>query len=389
MTLPDIALFPNLLKTFARLGECYQEELELGSSAWIVELLEGGWLKQTGSGSYCATSKLRYLFKTRSEVEQQRYVSFAIPAFRRHLLVILLENLVLAAQTEFDEFETWLFHDLCSIAGELNTVLDFFENDGYRLIERAQPDVQMAFEAWHERNRIPTAWNRHLLGGMNLSPVDLFQPIKDRIQYFEHVHSPENEQRTVALFVQFALPVNKEGHLRLPEYGQDYVMRREVCGTLPLFARKGQPLFAAHSPPNDVWADAFAHQPYYRAVLRVAIAARFSRYDAARMVLQVGEGLQDIRVVRNKRKLITITQVLASLVRILGFEPYTDVTDEMVEQIVTHWIYAQAIEVRDGQLELSESYADSLHVPPRAKLLLRGAGGVEQEHVKQFLLSLD
>lgn len=387
MSWPDPAALFLLLTRLSIYGELYPAEMNRAAQQWLPLLTEAGWAAPLAGGAYAATNAYLALPDDLSKSERLRRVCFAIPAYRRYLVAVLAEGLVKAGQLDgyYERLEQWVARDLAGVTREINALLDELETGQERIVEWLPERVATCFADWHAQHELFTDWDRALLG-LSGTPEHLFTAILGHTDAFT-IPRPAVilGDMLVALLPDFDLTKEKGG-LRLPPYVSWSTDRQSVRSSLPFFDAQGKPLYDEQESASIIWQDVLAQQPYYRSVLRVAIAVRFSRYRPDALTLLVPNELSDARVLLDGRERGKLVDLLPGLVARMGYRALCRPSPERVGRILEHWITAGVFDVVDGShIFLHESYARTLHEQRRATMLLRGSAWEEQVRIEQFL----
>ncbi|MBN1877702.1 MAG: hypothetical protein JXA33_25995 [Anaerolineae bacterium] len=394
MEQPDVAALPSLLERFASFGEVYLNEIEStarasGQAHWLPLLMQAGWIEPLDNKSYGITGQFLALSSDLTIPERQRHICFAIPAYRRYVLAILAEGLILGSKVEGlqDTLEMWVMQ-LAPVAGEINILLDEIETGQGRAITWDEAAIKTRFRDMCAAAGAFDTWDRVLLG-VSGTPDRLFKAVLDRAAAFVTPGESQTPSLPLALLPDFAIPVDNSGRPVLPQPAAEFTKREHIFSSVPFFTADSQPCYT-HQPSADmVWQDALAEHPYYRAVLRVAIAVRMSGYDQITFALSIPEALNAVQLLIDRQSAGTLAELLPGLVTALGYTPLSQPDSLQVQRIVEHWIQVGALEVnaKTATLQLCESYARTLYERRRASRLLRGAAEQEQERVKCYLKS--
>ena len=387
MNWPDPVALSPLLAHLSTYGELYPAEVDRAAQRWLPLLAEAGWVASLADGgAYAATNAYLALPADLSELEHQRRVCFALPAYRRYLVAVLAEGLVWAGQVDYHEqLEQWIAHDLAGLAGEINALLDELDAGQGRMVEWPSERVAACFSDWHTQHESLAAWDRTLLG-LSGTPEQLFTAVLSHAASFASPHpAVVSSDMPVALLPDFDLTKDAAGHLALPPPGSWSIARQSVCSSLSFFDAQGDPLCDATQPVPVIWQDVLAQQPYYRAVLRIVIAVRFSGYGSDALTLFVPDELGDARVLVGNRECGALVDLLPALVETLGYRALSRPSSAQVGHILGHWIDVGAFEFKGGQVLLQESYARTLHERRRALMLLRGPAREEQVRLERYL----
>lgn len=394
MTQPDIAELPSLLEQFSSFGEVYLNEIERTARAskqahWLPLLAQAGWIAPLDSRTYGITGQFLALPPELTLLERQRCICFAIPAYRRYVLAILAEGLVLGGKVEGmqDTLETWVMQ-LAPVAGEINALLDELEAGQERAVAWDEAAIKVRFRDVCAAAGVFDPWDRALLG-ISGTPDRLFRAALDRAAALVRPASPAPPSMPLAMLPDFAIPVDDSGRPVLPPPSAEFIARERIFSSVPFFTVDGKPCYAPSPAADTAWQDALAEQPYYRAVLRAAIAVRMSGYDQITFTLSIPESLETVLLLIDERPAGTLVEVLPGLVTVLGYTPLSKPDAKRVQRIVEHWMQIGALEIntKTATLQLCESYACTLYEHHRGRRLLRGPAGQEQERVKCYLKS--
>jgi len=386
MSWPDPAALSPLLAHFSTYGELYLTELDRAAHRWLPLLAEAGWVVRLNGDACAVTDTFLALPAALPETERLRRVCFAVPAYRRYLTAVLAEGLVKAGQVDYHEqLERWVVRELVGLAGEINALLDELEAGQGRMVEWPPERVAARFADWHAQHGSFAAWD-HALLGLGGAPEQLFTAVLSHAAAFV-IPSPAAAPGDVprALLPDFDLTRDAAGHLALPTLAPWSIARRSVHSSLPFFDPQGNPLYDATQSVPVIWQDMLARQPYYRAVLRTAIAVRFSSYGPDALTLSVPDELDDTRVLVGEQERGALVDQLPHLVQVLGYRALSKPSLAQVRRILAHWIAVGALEVTGGQIHLQESYARTLHERRRALMLLRGTARKEQARLEKYL----
>ncbi|MBK8988198.1 MAG: hypothetical protein IPM39_19385 [Chloroflexi bacterium] len=319
-----------------------------------------------------------------------RGICFGIPFYRLYLLAILAHGLVGAGQVPGDEYRQrvahWVSRDLPHLAGELNQLLDGWENGRDRLIDRPPAEVTAHFAAWHEGHESFAEWDRQLLG-VSGAPEQLFTAVLHHAAAFTTpTPMPEQQQQPIALLPPFELTPNGSGSLALPPPCPWTRARQRVHSSLPFYDGAERPLFDAAQHALIIWQDMLAQQPYYRAILRLFIAARFSDYSGETCAVRFADDWSTARLYWADKPGNSLAALWPGLVQGMGYWPGTAVAPADLQRVLAHWHKVEVISATaDGRLTLTDAYARTLHERRRAQQLLRGAARAEQEQVNALL----
>jgi hypothetical protein len=387
MTSPELATLAKLIAHFARYGECYRRELGVDTDRWLIELSQTDWVKPVGPDAFQASARLLQVTCLPGEQEWLRYICFSLPAYRHYLLMVLVQGLVMAARTDYDELDDWIFTKLNHLTQELNHVLDEIETLDHRVVDWPDAEVRQFFTDWHQRHDPPAAWNHDLLNLHN-SHDQMFPAVLERAQYFTAPEPTIQRELPVTLMLRFELPLDSSSRPTVPQPAAWCTARRQVHSSLPMYDAEGRCLFAADWPAMQVWQDGLARQPYYRAVLRAAIAAHFSPYSAMPIRLSIAPDAPDLGhvvVVRNERTVAPLQELLLPLLDLMGYHTFAPVSSADLAQILRHWSAIGVLTTNTGDILLTPGFQQSLHQRHLATLLLRGSARDEQARIDKFL----
>ena len=388
MTCPDLATLTPLLDQLSLLGEFYLSEVDHRALVWLSLLKEAGWITALSTDGYSATEQYFDVSSKSSAIDLKRCVCFAILPYHRYLVAILAEGLIKASLVNYNEkLEEWITGDLVSLAAEINALIDELEKDPPYILERAPEEVVAGkFAAWHDGHASFADWDRELLG-LSGTPDQLFTAVLTRYAKvaFSLTRESEHNHNPIALLPDFSLEWDATGHLLLPTFAPWCAARQSVHSSLPFYDAQGQPLHGADQPVTEIWQDTLALQPYYRAILRVAIAVRYSGYDTEKITLLALDDLENVRLSVAERERGLLVDLLLPLVETLGYRAVMRPVREQVKHLFENWIAVGALEMLKGEIQLTEAYARTLLERRRGQLLLRGQGKIEQEHVKRIL----
>ena len=386
MSHPDPSTLSPVLHHLLVYGECYAPELDRDAQRWPLLLANAGWVMERSQGVYAATQASLALADL-SESQRLRRVCFAVPAYRGYLTAILAQGLVQAGQLEGydDKVEGWVLGSLGPLAQEINALLDELESGQGRMIEWPAAKVSERFADWHAGHGSFVEWDRALLG-ISGTPAQLFSAVLGHADAVVDLHVVDiPDDKPIALLPDFELTRDDVDHLALPGLEPWATARQSVYSSLPFFDANGKPLYDPAQSEGVVWQDVLAQQPYYRAVLRTAIAVRMSGYDQELITLFVHDELDHTQVLIGNRVRGTLAKLLPDLVTVMGYHAQSKLSPRQAGRVLEHWIAVGALERRDSQIVLRESYARTLHERRRARMLLRGTVRDEQERLERFL----
>lgn len=376
-----------LLEQFSTFGEVYIAEVARNAQDWLPLLVHAGWIEAVNGRAYGVTTQFLALPQTLMSAERQRHLCFAIPLYRRYLLAILAEGLVLGGQLgDYQhDLEQWVLK-LAPVAEEINVLLDEIEAGQSRAITWETAQIQARFRELCAAAGSFDAWDRVLLG-VSGPPEQLFRAVLDRAAALNLPSTPPSASRPWAMLPEITMPVDDTGRLVAPPPTAEFTQRERVFSSLPFFEVTGKPRYSAACSVTQVWQDMLAEHPYYRAVLRVAIAARLSRYDQTIFTLSAPHALDEIWLWVDEQRSATLTELLPELIVALDYTPLTQLTPTQVQRVVEQWIQVGVLEIeaKSARLQLCEAYACTLHERRRASLLLRGSARQEQERIAAYL----
>lgn len=389
MNLLDPALLSPLLAQLATYGECGRLEVAHSSREWLPVLVVAGWLVSPAPEIYVVTPAFLTSALAASEADSLRRVCFAFPLYRRYLLAIITEGLVTAAQWGElrEQVERWVMQDLVRLVPEIHLIMDEVEANQGRLVERSKDRITTEFARWHSQHGSFATWDASLLGRTG-APDELFTAVLSHADDFTGTRPmPSVDMRPLAFLIDFDLPQNGSGQLALPPAAPWTRARFAVHSSLRFYDYDGNACFDAARPTLMIWQDVLTQQPYYRAVLRCAITARLSGYDSSvnEIMLTAPGALEDTRVRGARGHDAALADLLPELVAAMGYWPVSRPSREQVGRILRHWIALDVIERRGDRLQLTSSYAPTLHERERARMLLRGPAKAERENFEKRL----
>jgi hypothetical protein len=392
---PEPSALPCLLVHLSTYGELYPIEVGRSTQAWLPLLAEAGWLVPLAEETFGATAGYFALSADLSNLDRQRHVCFKLPAYRHYLIAVLAQGLVQASQVDYHQnLNDWLTGPLGGIASEINALLDELESGSKgRMVEWPLEQVNRCFNDWHAQHEAFTTWDKAWLG-LSGNPEQLFTAVLSHAEAFTGNKGDESGARPFSyhdappvLLPGFELLKDESGRLAAPAFTPWTTMRQVFSSSLPAYSPNGQPRYDLSQSIPVVWQDLLAQQPYYRAILRTAIAVHFSDYSGDDLTLFVPDELAHTRVQLEHRERGVLVELLPHLVAVLGYRPLTPIGPAQVEQILNHWLTVGVLELQAGQLHLQDTYARTLHERRRAKMLLRGEAREEQEHIEKYLKS--
>ncbi len=380
----------SLLQHICLYAELSSVEIKREWRAWLPSLSDADWLRPQSDGKYIGSNTFLTLSLLASTDTRLLHICFSTPTYRHYLLTILAQGLVSAGQVAGAEYRQrvclWVTKDLPHLAGELNHLLDEVEGHTGRLVDRSPAETAAIFAARHQKHESFAEWDRALLG-LSGSPEQLFTAVLNQAAAFQRPHPYPANASPLALLPPFDLTVDGNGKLNLPPPAPWTRARQQFHSSLPFYDSHDHPLFDTSQPVLTIWQDALAQQPYYRACLRLLIAAHFSDYGGLPITLLAADDWAETAVQVGQQPRGRLSDLLPGMVSALGYQPLTPVTAGDVRRILTHWQKVAVVGLADGRLALNESYARTLHERRRARLLLRGPARAEQEQLETFLKS--
>ena len=280
---PNPATAGPLLEHLTTWGEVASWELRSLSHAalWIPVLLDAGVLCEvTGNDgnilSWALTSAAQELLDIDGTSATRRAL-FQVQAYRSYLIGILAEGLVGAARANmWVDLESWTGDELMPLLEELNVVLDSVERDGRRLVDDSAEVVRQRSASFPGRDYDFSGWNQFLLGRAGRAE-DLFDFALRRFAPAAEVTSQPTRARSAVLR---ALPLNTDDGFSstVAAFPAAWNTRRAtVASSLALFDKQGEQLFNADALLADAITravqDALLEQPFYKAVVHLAISA--------------------------------------------------------------------------------------------------------------------
>jgi len=115
------------------------------------------------------------------------------------------------------------------------------------------------------------------------------------------------------------------------------------------------------------------------------MAVRFSGYGPGALTLFAPDDLAGVQVQSAGRTVGSLAELLPALVEAMGYRAGSRPSPDRTRRILEHWMEVGAMALRDGQIQLQEGYAQTLHERRRATMLLRGQAREEQKRVENTL----
>lgn len=340
---------------------------------WLRVFKETGLVTENESGdgvpsAWVLAPFADVLFDVEAELTL-KYALFQISSYRRYLLGIVAEGLVLAAKAEmFNRIENWSGDVLLSILGELNQVLDALEQDD-RLVDETSSRINQFCDELPERVKDWNHWNQLLIGQTG-RPQDLFDFVLKR--FAPCAHLPANQQGDLAPALIRPLPLNPDDGFD-PSYPPRpapwNIRRRRVSSGIVLFNERGQPLIDLASPATmrKALQDALLEHPFYKAVVHLAISAWRSQARTAPLVelsLPTNAPLSDVTVLYSGQEIGKLLDLLPDFVGLQGLRVRglfsRNVPPELMENLLKNLLALDIFCQADESLELHPEFKMSL-----------------------------
>jgi hypothetical protein len=321
-----------------------------------------------------------------------KFAFFQFPSYRRYLLGILAEGLVMAAQANMiNEIETWSGGVLLPVLGELNQVFDILEKNG-RLIEKSLSNIHQLCDELPERNFDWAHWNQFLLGQTG-RPQDLFDFAIKRFVPYACISTNPSCNSIPALIRRFPLNAD-EGFSpsRALQPAPWNIRRSRVKSGIALFDCRGDPLTDMDLPTTicEALQNGLLNQPFYKAVVHLAISAWRSpaiNAPSIEFFVPTGESLSDVSVLFAGRKVGKLADLLPDLVTLQAFHVHGlgdgPVPPELMGNLLKNLLALNILCQIDESLELHHEFKSSL-MAARLRTVFR-SGKKLQERMLEFL----
>jgi hypothetical protein len=400
------------LRHLVTFGEASQAEARgLGGVDWVPLLVAGGLLAESDGGACTVTpSWLTWLCQI-PETELLRAACFAYPVYRRYLVGILAQGFLDAGRVDlYPRLENWIVGQVPHLAGEINAVLEAVQTrlDGQRPLTAKPGALVTAFQSLPERATDFAHWNQALLGisgspeAISMAVLDKFGSLSARLSGLAEPKpkaqglAATRESSELYGFEQALLPAiplrdQDEKLLECLSPAAWNVQRPRVHSSLPLFSVSGAPLFDPTCPVAEVLQDALFEQPFYRAVIHLAVditMARRSGEERLALLTGAGNDLGVTVVLAQDHQVGALSALLPSLVRVLGFQPIPDqgpLETKRVTRLLDNLLIVDVLRLTNGELRLADAYTTSLLNPPRLQTVVR-AHRAERRRLVEYLV---
>ena len=393
-------------------GEASQAEVRnLGSVDWVPLLAAGGLLMESDNGTYIVSLAWLTWLSQAPEVDLWRAACFSYPAYHRYLVGVLAQGFLEAGQADlYPRLENWIVGQVPHLAREINVMLETVEIhlDGQRPLMAEPGAVSAAFQLLPERSMDFAGWDQALLGlsdspqAIFVAVLDKFGPLSAQLRSLSQDRSEAQKPTTTrespesygsAQTLLPAIPLRDEDGQRLDQLSPApwNVRRSRIQRSLPLFAANGAPLFDPARPVREVLQDALFEQPFYRAVIHMAVDVTFARRSGEErltLLTKTRNDLETVVVMTQNRQVGTLPALLPALVGILGFQPIPargPLEASRVAGLLDNLLLVDVLELTEGELRLTDAYTTSLLNPPRLQNVVR-AGRVERKRLVEYLM---
>ena len=224
------------------------------------------------------------------------------------------------------DLESWTGDELMPLLEELNGVLDGVEHDG-RLVDDPAEVVRQRSASFPGRNYDFSAWNQFLLGRAGHAE-DLFDFALRRFASAAVLTSQPMQVRSAVLRT---LPLNIDDGFSptVATFPAAWNTRRAtVASSLALFDEQGEQLFNADTVLADTIIhavqDALLDQPFYKAVVHLAISAwrsPASTIPKVELYVPPGAAIHEVTLLLDSRDAGRLVESLPALVILQGFVP--------------------------------------------------------------------
>ncbi len=369
-----------------------------GATEWLSVFVEAGVLEEVYDGGaepacWHLTPRFACLLDSDGQHTARR-ACFAVPAYRRYLVGILVEGLVGAAQASMGaQVEEWTGDLLAGLLTELNAVLDELEVAG-RLVDVPKADLSTRFASLPGRDGSFSRWDQVLLGTSG-RPDALFDFVLRRFAPLANAPDPVDDPPAVLR----PLPLNRDegfglGAASLPAPWN--TRRRGVMGTVPLVDEHGRRLFDEDAALTlvlpEFLRDAIVEHPFYAAVVHLAICAwrsPASTMPAVELLVPGSGALHDVSVLVESRGVGRLADLLGDLVRAQGFAPFGlvdgRVPDDLMGNLLRNLLELRILRRHDELLVLDDDFQSSL-MAARLRTVFRPGKDLQKRMVEELAL---
>lgn len=374
---PNPATAAPLLEHLTTWGEVASCELRSLShvALWIPMLLDAGVLCEIAGSdghihSWALTTAAQELLEIDGTLATRRAL-FQVPVYRRYLVGILAEGLVGAAKTAmWENLERWTGDELVPLLEEVNGVLDGVERDGHRLVDDSTEVIRQRSASFPGRDYDFSAWNQFLLGRAGRAE-DLFDFALRRFALAAMLTSQPTRARSAVLHT---LPLNTDDGFvpTAATFPAAWNTRRAtVASGLALFDEQGARLFDTDDLRADAITpavqDALLEQPFYKAVVHLAISAwrsPASTIPEVELYVSPGAATHEVTVLLDGRDAGRLAALLPALVGLQGFVPRGldkgVVPDMLMANLIQNLLTQQMLVHADDALQLHPDFQASL-----------------------------
>ena|GEM_PF-1618273 len=297
---------------------------------------------------------------------------FQVPAYRAYLMGILAEGLVLVARAGMHEqLEAWTGADLAPLVPEINTALDHVEDSSSRLIDASRNEIERRCAAMPGRNTDFSSWDQPLLGRAGRAQ-DLFEFVLRKFAPFA-VPPPSLGGDDPATVLR-RLPLASDDGLELDQGLRPdgwSIGRRRVKSSIFIFDEHGRYLDGPDGllgcPLRATLQDALVEQPFYKAVVHLAICAWRSpvtTMPAVELRVSSNTDLCDLRIVVGSHDGGLLRERLPRLVGLQGVRvfglPEQGLPSDLMHNVLRNLLEHEVLRQVEGQVQLHPDYQASL-----------------------------
>ncbi len=382
------------LSTWGEIAVCELSSLS-GCGEWLDLLKQAGVVEECSAEGKPVAWSLARNARGMLDAEPQtalRMALYQIPDYRRYIVSILAEGLALAAKADMrEQLETWTGSVLLPLLDEINRVLDVIEAEG-RLIDETTNTISRRCAQLTERGRDWSDWDQFLMGRSG-RPQDLFDFALNRFAPLAVL--PENPDVDRVPACLRSLPLNSDEGFDLsqpPSLAPWNIRRQRVWCGVALFDEHGQVLGNVETKAalRQTLQDALIEQPFYKAVVHLAIIAWRSPATTApslELYLPPDAPLADVSVLFDGREVGKLTDLLPDLVGVQGFRVCgldgDQIAPELMENLLHNLLTLEVLCQTDDSLALHPDFQSSL-MATRLRTVFR-PGKVLQERMVGWL----